>query len=136
MPKYDADARASFVELIREGLAEAGFTGIQLAPAQMPDATVAALKSGEDDDDDEAPFDDPAFSEEVAYHRVMTEQGSFGLWFEPYMTLDLSGTGIPIKDFYPPEAASDIPEGWAFIGLEEDTFRKLFKAFGTHGRQP
>lgn len=135
MARFDAEARAHFAEMIREGLAEAGFTGIHVAPAQMPDATVAALKSG-GDDDDEIPFGDPAFSEEVAYHRVTTDQGSFGVWFEPYLTLDLSGTGVPIKDFYPPEAVSEIPEGWAFIGIEEDAFRKLFTAFTAQGRQP
>jgi hypothetical protein len=128
MSRYDAEARQYFIDALAEGLAEAGFTGISIKSAPMPEATVAALKSG-GEDDDEIPFGDPTFAEEVAYHRITTDQGSFGLWLEPYVTLDLAGSGVPVTAFIPAEQADDVPAGWAFIGLEEQTFKKLHAEF-------
>ena len=134
MPKFDADARAHFVELIRETLAEAGFTGISLVPSALPEATVASLRSG--GDDDEVPFASPAFAEEVGYHRIITDQASFGIWFEPYVTVDLAGTGVSIAAFYPTEAAGDIPDDWYFAGFDEDVFKTLFVELAKKSRQP
>lgn len=109
-----------------EMLEDVGFTGVKLERAPLPEAAVKALTSeGKDDDLDVA---DPAFAEELGYHRVTTDQGTFGIWFQPYVTLDISGTGLDITLFVPEDASAEgMPEGWCFIGVDEGTILKLFE---------
>jgi len=135
MPKFDAQAIAEFVAVTEEMLTDVGFTGVKLEPAPLSEAILASFRA--DPQSDDIPFEDPVFAEEVHYHRITTDQGTFGIWFEPYVTLDIGGLGLDVKAFLPPEAADvAMPEGWCLIGLEEGVPEKLFEELTKKSRQP
>jgi|GEM_PF-3593853 len=139
MPKFDAQAIAEIVILTQEMLVDAGFTGVKLEPAPLSDATIQALEAmSEEDEDDEIPFEDAEFAmTELHNHRVTTDQGTFGIWFEPYVTLSIAGLGLDAKRFVPPDASvDDMPEGFCLIGIGEGTFEKLFVELVKKRRQP
>jgi hypothetical protein len=135
MPKFDAEALVHIVALTEEMLTDAGFTGVKLEATALPAATIAAFG-----DEFEGEDVDPAsleFAKELAYHRVTTDQGTFGLWFEPYPALDLTGLGLDLKAFLPAGASDeDIPEDWSFIGIDEGVPEKLFSELIKKSRQP
>ncbi len=135
MPKFDAQAIAEIVKLTEEMLVNAGFTGVKLEPAPLSDATIKVLEAASDDD--EIPFTDPAFATELHNHRVTTDQGTFGIWFEPYVTLSIAGLGLDAKLFSPPDADDEgVPDGWCLIGIGEGTFERLFIELTKKQRQP
>jgi len=133
MPKFDAQAIAEIVAMTQELFTDAGFTGVKLERAPMSDAVIESFRQEEPDEE----FDPVAFGEEVHYHRVTTDQGCFGIWFEPYVTLDLYGTGLDLKEILPEEADTDgMPDGWSLIGLDQETPERLLAAFVKKRRQP
>ena len=92
MPRLDSQAVEEMVKLTLEMLTDAGFTGVKLERAPMSEAVIESFRK-------EAPgevIDPVVFGGETHYHRVTTDQGSFGIWYEPYVTLDLHGTGLDI----------------------------------------
>ena len=134
MSKLDPEALTHFLEMIGEILAEAGFTGVKLEPSTPTAEAVASLS---DDLEDGHAFSDPEFSKEVGYHRVATDQGTFGIWFHPYVTLDLGGLGIDVKVFSPPDASHEgMPEGWCLVALDEGILPKLFVELAKKSREP
>ena len=135
MPRFDAQAIAEIVLMTQEMLADAGFTGVKIEPAPLSEETIKALEASAEDD--EIPFRDPAFATELHNHRVTTDQGTFGIWFEPYVTLSLAGLGLDAKIFSPPDADDeDMPEGWCLIGIGEGTLERLFIELTKKQRQP
>ena len=133
MPKFDAQAIAEIVVLTQELFTDAGFTGVTLERAPMSDAVIESFRQEEPDEE----FDPAAFGEEVHYHRVTTDQGSFGIWFEPNVILDLYGTGLDIKEILPEGTDTEgMPDGWALIGFDEHAPERLLAAFVKKRRQP
>ena len=134
MSRFDAQAIAEMVTMVEEMLAKAGFTGVKLESAPMS----AHVIKGFQEEDPEEDFSDPvAFGQEVGYHRITTDQGVFGIWFEPYVTVDIGGLGIDAKVFLPEDApADDMPDGWCLIGLDEGVLEKLFIEIIKKSRQP
>jgi hypothetical protein len=137
MSKFDAQAIEEIVTLTREMLVDAGFTGVKIEASPMPNATIEALEAqSAAEGDDEIPFRDPEFAKEIHYHRVTSDQGAFGIWFEPYVTVDLHGLDLDIKAFLPPEAAADVPEGWCLIGMDDGVPERLFIELVKKRREP
>lgn len=136
MRVYTKRELAKIAGLMMQGMEEAGFTGIKIDRADMPQASFDNLMQ----EDKEAGEDLPSiadFSSEVCYYRVATDQGSFGFWLQPYPTLDLTGTGLDIKTFMPSgQDLSGLPPDWCFIGMDEDIFKQLFEAFAKKSGQP
>lgn len=123
------------LKFLTEGLAEAGFTGTKFERAVMPLASWEILTRESRTGKTAEPMPEE-FSDEIIYHRVTTDQGKFGLWLEPFITLDLGGTGVA-QAFLPSEVGANPGLGdWCFIGLEEATFMKLFIEFIKKSRQP
>lgn len=134
MPRLDAQAIAEMVKMTEELLAAAGFTGVKIERAPMSESVMKAFR---EEDPDDAPDDAESFGEETRFHRVTTEQGSFGIWYEPYVTLELSGTGVDVRELLPRDAeAEEMPEGWSLIGLDEGIPEKLFIALTKRSREP
>ena len=126
---------AGIVDSLTEGMTEAGFTGISIARQDVPQSSLDALWAEEGDED--KPDDIAAFSAEIVYHRVKTDQGEFGFWLSPYPTLDISGLGLDFKAFLPAdEDPAEVPKDWAFIGLHEDVFKDLFGELAKKRSQP
>ncbi len=103
-------------DLIGAGLSEmmlaAGFTGVRIEMTKTP-AHLLEWAGSEDPDD----FDPEALEAECAYYRVTTDQGSLGVWKAAYLTIDLTGTGIELKDIAPEMA--DAPDGFPpILGLD------------------
>jgi hypothetical protein len=134
MSQLTKEALADFVTKTQEMLDKAGFTGVELSPGSPSEEAVAALS---EEGDDENPFGDPKFVEEIGYHRITTDQATFGIWFQPYVTVDIGGLGIDPKAFLPEGASADgMPEGWCLIGLDEGVFEKLFAEISKKSGQP
>jgi hypothetical protein len=136
MARFSPQDIEEIVKLLIEGMTEAGFTGVKCERSPLPEASwkildVDSQKMGYDE-----PIDPAQFAEESHYHRVATDQGAFGLWIEPYVTLDLEGTDVA-QALLPPEIR-DEPDfwDWCFIGLEEHTFEQLFSELTKGSRQP
>ena len=133
MGRYTKEDAAEMAAMIEEALGHVGFTGAKLARAPVSEDVLQGLREEEPDEE----FDPVAFGDEIHYHRVTTDQGSFGIWFEPYPTLDLYGTELDLKDILPADADTEgMPEGWSLIGLDEETLERLFAAFEKKQRQP
>lgn len=127
---------AAVVGSMTQGMTEAGFTGITVIRQDIPQASLDALWSEEDSEEDK-PDDPAAFSAEIVYHRVKTDQGEFGFWLSPYPTLDISGMGLDFSVFLPADQDSgDVPKDWAFIGMHEDVFKDLFAELAKKRSQP
>lgn len=136
MPNLDARAIAEIAKMTEELFIDAGFTGVKLEPSDLPAATVAALEASSAEDD-EIPFADPEFAREVGYHRVSTDQGSFGIWFNPYVILDLQGLSLDVLAFGQQDTDDEaLPPGWCFIGLDEDTLPRLLAELAKKHCQP
>lgn len=135
MQVFSKSDLAAVVGSITQGMTEAGFTGIAADRQDFPQTSLDALWAEEGEED--KPDDPAAFSAEVVYHRVKTDQGEFGFWLSPYPTLDLCGTGLDFKSFLPDgEDPNDVPKDWAFIGMHEDIFKDLFAEFTKKRSQP
>ena len=136
MQAFSKSQLAAVIGSITQGMTEAGFTGIAVDRQDMPQTSLDALWA-EEDSEEEKPDDPAAFSAEIVYHRVKTDQGEFGLWLSPYPTLDLSGTGLDFKAFLPPDLdTSGAPADWAFVSMHEDVFKELFAEFAKKRSQP
>ena len=135
MLKFDAQAIAEFVIMVEGILAAAGFTGVKLEPAPLSEAVLAAFRA--DPQSDDMPYEDPKFAEEVHYHRITTDQATFGIWFGPYVIVDFGGLGIDAKVFLPEgDTGEGMPEGWCLIGLDEGVMEKLFSEIAKKSGQP
>ena len=113
----------AMVELLKQGMAEARFTGITVTRTEIPKASYDALMSEEDEGDRPEP---KAFSDEIAYHRVVTHQGKFGFFLFPYPLLDLGGTRVDIKAMLTTDPGDALPVGWCFAEMHEQVFKTLF----------
>lgn len=134
MQVYTKRELDKIVELMTQGMQEAGFTGIKIERADLPQASWDAFTE-EDEEEDKRSLAD--LSSELVYHRVTTDQGSFGLWLQPYPTVDICCAGLDLKSFFPPgQDLSALPSDWGFIGMDEDIFKQLFGEFAKAGRKP
>jgi hypothetical protein len=135
MSRFSESDVDEIVLLLTEGLVDAGFTGTKIERATLPQASWEIFTRESRTDEEVEPM--PAgFSQEILYHRVTTDQGSFGLWLEPFFTLDLKGSGVE-KAFLTDEAKEDPTLiDWCFVVLEENTFMRLFIEFTKKSRQP
>jgi hypothetical protein len=116
----------TMVELLKQGMTDARFTGITVTRSEMPQASFDVLFS--EDDDEDRP-DRVVFSAEIAYHRVVTEQGGFGFWLFPYPLLDLRGTRVSVKAMMVTDPGDLLPADWSFVEMHEQVFKTLFAEF-------
>jgi hypothetical protein len=135
MTRFSESDVHEIVHFLTEALTEAGFTGTKFERGLLPQASWEILTGESRVDKEDVPMPE-TFSEEIIYHRVTTDQGTFGLWLEPFITLDLGGTGVA-KSFLTHEVADNTAlADWCFFGLEQNTFKKLFTEFAKNRRQP
>src|SRR5689334_18893463 len=115
MQVYTKRELAKIVDLMAQGMREAGFTGIKIERSDLPQASWDAFTEEDAEEDAPSPAD---LSSELVCHRVTTDQGGFGLWLQPYPTIDICGTGLDPKAFFPADQdLSDLPSDWGFIGM-------------------
>lgn len=80
---------------VADVLKKAGFTGVQVQRTPLPPHLMGLFEPGELTGPN--PAEDAG--REMNYLRIVSDQGEFGLWTEPYFTLDLNGTGLSCDDF-------------------------------------
>lgn len=114
----DADSQIAIHIL----LGKAGFTSITARRAPFPQHLLATLPDGV------AKIETPeSLGEKFHYFRVITDQGEFGIWTDPYFALDLHGTGLNWGDLGCPDIYQLVPEFRELAGIDENTCLLLWQ---------
>lgn len=108
-----ADSRIAIHILLQK----AGFTGITALRVPFPQHLLATLP-GDHLSAGETP---ESLGEKFHYFRVITDQGKFGIWTEPYFALDLHGTGLNWGDLGHHDIYQLTPEFREVAGIDENT---------------
>jgi hypothetical protein len=94
----------SNVETLREMFESAGFENVRLTQAALPTHMLDWISEDSDGEDEREQA-----AQELAYYRVETKQGAFGVGMAAYPFLDLHGTGASLTDLFE-EYADEIPK--------------------------
>lgn len=117
----------------KEALETAGFTGVTLTPAAFTRNTISWILGNREGDQPD-PFE---LSKKIGYHRVTTDQGTFGVWFLPAPMIDIDGTGIkPIELWQAGSQVAHWPLSWGIVEFNDGVPERLFLALTKRKSQP
>jgi hypothetical protein len=106
-----AAKEAADLEALRETFEFTGFEDVKVTRTSLPDHMRKWVAEGLDEEDLDK------LLKVLAYFRVETNHGSFGIMLAAYPVLDLEGSGVTPKDLDPRLAASVPPESPQIIGF-------------------
>lgn len=110
--EHEADQQTTEREFNRAGIeamfTESGFTGVRVEIAPVPQHLVDWIASDSDAKDEEEGFAQ-SVAAESQYLRVVTDQGTVGIWTAVYPMLDLHGTGIRPTELCPEGIPGPMP---------------------------
>lgn len=115
MSEDEAAEGIAMIEGLTQMFEGAGFDGVVITKIPLPQHIRDWMLQDEPDlDDDEL----DAASDELTYLRVETGQGTFGIFIAAYPAIDLTGTGIELKELVPEmeDAPPDFPAICGFDG--------------------
>ncbi len=111
------------IEGLRELLVINGFGDVKLTKVALPEHMIAWI---DHDMVDEGEDEIEEAVEAFQYYQIETKQGNFGVAYASYPLLDLTGTGISIKELnpdWPDDVPAHVPPVCGFTGGNEQLLK-------------